>query len=57
MAPFGNNFKNNGEDVICPLCQKHEDSQASAFKCRIVSQHIEISGNLEDVYNGKISKS
>ena len=56
MAPFGNNFKNNGEDIICPLCQKHEDSQALAFKCQIVSQHVEISGKLEDLYNGKISK-
>ena len=56
MAPFGNNFGNNGEDFLCPLCQKQEDSQASAFKGHIVSQHVEISEHMEDLYNGKISK-
>ena len=56
MAPFGKNFKKSATDILCPLCEKHEDSQEAAFQCQFVLQNICISGSFDELYTGSISK-
>jgi len=56
MAPFGKNFRNSAADFLCPLCEKHEDSQEAAFQCQFVVKNICISGSFDELYTGSISK-
>ena len=36
MALFGENFRGGRSKVLCPLCNKHEDSQESSFECATI---------------------
>ena len=56
MERFEKNFRagRKEEDLMCPLCFLHPDSQSEAFRCRILTRIIEINGNYEDIF-GNIS--
>ena len=40
MTPYGENFRNGSESVVCPLCGTHEDSQTWATKCPAMRNEI-----------------
>ena len=56
MAQFRDNFRNNSDCNLCPLCKNHIDSQNLAFKCPVILENIEIFGRLEDIFDKNISK-
>ena len=50
MASFGENFRNGQEQVPCPLCNVHLDSQPMAFQCTKIKSEIQLRGKYEDLF-------
>lgn len=55
MLMFGENFRGGLNETICPLFFTHKDSQDLAFTCPEIRRHLDISANIEDIYNEDIS--
>ena len=56
MAQFSENYRNNVDIHLCPLCKKHIDTQKLAFKCPVVLENINISGRYDEIFGENISK-
>ena len=56
MAEFGENYRNGGDSVPCPICHLHLDNQVMALKCTIVRDNVVINGRYEEIFNGNITK-
>ena len=56
MSPFNDNFKGQGPQKLCPLCENIADSQIHSFECSEIISHIEINGRYEDIFKQKIHK-
>ena len=63
MAQFGENYKAGRDEIVCPLCRSHKDSQSMMFECPIVKKEL-IDRNitndlnlLDDVYHEDISRN
>ena len=50
MTPYGENFRNGSESVVCPLCGTHEDSQTWATKCPAMRNETTDNYDLEKCY-------
>ena len=55
MAPFGENFKDDREHVICPLCGNLWDSQAMSFQCEYITSRKNIMCDMADIYTDDIN--
>ena len=52
MAKFGENFRGNNSQILCPLCKTHLDGQRMCFdNCPVVKANIAIFGNYNDIFN------
>ena len=56
MERYGENFRGGASSINCPLCDTHLDKQDMSFKCPIIKNHIDIQGNMSDVYKEDIPK-
>ena len=56
MAPFGNNFKGNKPSISCPLCDMSEDTQGHGFRCKAITDEIEINLDINEIYRGGITR-
>ena len=54
MAQFGENFRNGGGQVQCPMCQNHFDSQPMAFQCPSVKAEVSLTGSYQDIFKDDI---
>ena len=48
MARFEENYKNGRNNVLCPLCHLHYDTQSMAFQCQKIGSEVRVIGNYED---------
>ena len=55
MASFGENFRGNQGNVVCPLCHNHLDNQSMAMQCDKLKNEMEIKCTNEDVFKDKIT--
>ena len=56
MERYGENFRGGTSSINCPLCETHLDNQDMSFKCPKIKNHIDIQGNMSDVYKEHIPK-
>ena len=62
MINCGENFRAGSDQVICPLCKKHPDSQFYLLQCPELTTELTIkfgenySTNIEEVFNDNISR-
>ena len=54
MAEFGENYRGQGEYVICPFFCNQRDSQSHAFQCEGVMNRTTITGNYSDIFETDI---
>ena len=50
MASLGENFRVEKENLTCPLCENHIDSQSMSFSCPVLRSKIDINCYIEDEY-------
>ena len=50
MAAYVENFRGKKENVTCPLCHLHLDSQAMGFQCQEMKTRIQIECDMRDIY-------
>ena len=56
MAPMGENFRENKENVICPLCGEAPDNQEHFFNCEKLREKIDMRGfDMKDIYSNNIT--
>ena len=61
MLLFGENFRAGRDEVLCPLCKNHSDSQFNILNCSIIREDLDkqdidlYNVNLEDIYSDNIS--
>ena len=55
MENFGENFRGGEEYKVCPLCKLHLDNQEMSLQCPEIIKHVNVKGNLSDIYKHKIS--
>ena len=55
MAPFGGNFKRQGQVDSCPMCGLHSDLQHLGFNCPVVIEKVEPTEEYEQIFGAKIS--
>ena len=56
MAQFGENYRGNKDNILCPLCHQGPDNQNHCFKCEIVTEKIDVKGiDMDDIYTNNIS--
>ena len=52
MAKYGENFRGNNKEILCPLCSTHLDNQKMCFEtCSVLKKHIEIFGSYDQLFN------
>ena len=56
MAPFGENYRGGREEVLCPMCGTHRDSQALLFQCKVMEKHFPSSLAITNLYSDNIDK-
>ena len=56
VARFKENFRNNYDEIGCPLCLDQPDTQAHCVQCPIIKENIKIQGEYSDIFSEKISK-
>ena len=49
MANFRDNFKSSGGPTMCPLCDKHYDTQSLSFQCSFYRDKLKITCDMRDV--------
>ena len=49
MANFGDNYKNRGDLIMCPLCHNHFDSQILSFQCTFYKDKLDINCDMKDI--------
>ena len=54
MAPLGENFRGNGCNVMCPLCDVHLDNQPTIFQCAEIKRQMTINCDLDDIYKENV---
>ena len=57
MAPFGENYRGGREEVSCPVCGTHRDSQALLFKCQVMQKHFPSNIDIKNIYTDNIDKN
>ncbi len=55
MAKYGENYRGGQEFIMCPLCDKHTDSQDMSFKCSSIEYDLKIKGNIQEIYKDNIT--
>ena len=55
MAPLGENFRGNKENILCPLCSNHLDNQPTFLQCEVIKKELKTNTKIEDIYVDKIS--
>ena len=55
MAPFGENYREGQDQVICPLCHAHLDNQPMALQCNQLKKEMEVKCRYEDIFKDDIS--
>ena len=55
MENFWENFRGGEEYKVCPLCKLHLDNQEMSLQCPEIIKHVNVKGNLSDIYKHKIS--
>ena len=55
MAPLGENFRGNRENVLCPLCGNHLDSQPTFLQCEVIKKELTTNTKIEDIYVENVS--
>ena len=56
VANFKENFKNSYNEIECPLCFVHPDTQAQCVQCPVVKENVEIRGEYQEIFSEKVSK-
>ena len=56
MAKFKENFKNDKDEITCPLCLVHPDTQVHCVQCPVVRDNVTIKGQYSDIFTEEISK-
>ena len=52
MANYGENFRGKENEILCPLCHTHLDSQKMCFEnCPVLRQNIKLSGSYHQIFN------
>ena len=52
MANYGENFRGKANEILCPLCYTHLDSQKMCFEnCPVLRQNIKLSGSYHQIFN------
>ena len=54
MAPLGENFRGNGCNIMCPLCDLHLDNQRTIFQCEEIKKQMTINCGLDDIYKENV---
>ena len=54
MAKYGENFRGPSSQVMCPLCQMHEDSQDKSYECPVIRQDVKVTGNYDNIYSDEV---
>ena len=54
MADYGENYKGGKEQIMCPLCYLHRDSQEMSYFCPEITNNIKMLGSQEDIYSNDI---
>ena len=55
MAPLGENFRGNKENISCPLCSNHLDNQPTFLQCEVIKKELTTNAKIEDIYVENIS--
>ena len=55
MENFGENFRGGRQQVSCPLCETHLDTQELSFQCPEIKAAIDPQRDIRDIYNEYIS--
>ena len=53
---YKENMKNGYQNISCPFCLVHPDSQIHSLKCIEVKSNISVRGNYEDIFKKTIPK-
>ena len=56
MASFGENYRGGRDDIPCPVCGKHRDSQALLVKCEVFQKHFNSCIDIRNIYTDNIDK-
>ena len=56
MAPFGENYRGGRDEIPCPACGKHRDSQALLVKCEVFQKHFNSCIDIQNIYTDNIDK-
>ena len=54
MAEYGENFRGGKDQVFCPFCKLHLDSQERSYSCPVISADVEIVGSIQNIYSDDI---
>ena len=54
MADFGENFRGNRENVLCPFQCPDFDNQEHSYICEIIRKKVNIIGNYTDIFKEDI---
>ena len=54
MAVYGENFRGGKDQVFCPFCKLHLDSQERSYSCPVISADVEIVGSIQNIYSDDI---
>ena len=55
METFGENYRGRREEVLCPLCSNHEDSEdASVNICETIKDKLNFKGDYKTIYEESI---
>ena len=55
MARYGENYRGYEDHVMCPLCNKHFDSQQLSFQCEFFKDKLDIKCDMSDLYRDDIT--
>ena len=49
MARFGDNFRQKNNQIMCPLCHNHVDSQSLSSQCNYYKKKMKIHSDIKDI--------
>ena len=59
MARFKSNYKGLYDDMTCPVCKDHDDTQRESFRCKGIFTDEEINANddYEEIFTSQINNT
>ena len=55
MADYSENYRGQGPQKPCQICQLHVDSQTHSVNCSLTMKHVRTQGNYNEIFSSNIS--